>query len=118
MTNYLNNHPTLEERYMDEEQKATLSIWCDVHYGDLFGDVWDPTKERLKELLQEYVDTGGDEAGGYIKCTPNIIKFIDVHYDHLKPFYDHLKTAGLYRMDVLEWMLTQYREYIFQTSNH
>ena len=103
---------------MDEEQQATLSIWCDTYYDVLLGEKWNPTKENIKILLQEYVDTGGDIAGGYIKCVPNIIKFVDAHYDHLKPFYDHLKTTGLYKMDILEWMLTQYRQYIFQTSNH
>lgn len=104
----------LEDIYMSEKQQVSLSIWCDKHANDNHY-VFETTKQNYMDLLQEYVDTGGDEAGEYIKAVPNLIGFIDQQYDFLKETHAKLKERGLYRMDLLEFCFTTYREFIFQT---
>ncbi len=68
----------LKETYMDEEQQATLSIFCDQVWNEVNGD-YDTacTQKNIINVLQHYVDTGGSIAGGYIHCVPNIIQFIE-----------------------------------------
>ncbi len=108
----------LKQTYMDEEQQATLSIFCDQVWNEVNGD-YDTacTQSNIINVLQHYVDTGGSIAGGYIHCVPNIIQFIEINYDFYKPIHTQLKEKGLYRMDILEFLLTQYREFIFQNYN-
>ena len=118
MTNLEKLSERLKNTYMDEEQQATLSIFCDEHWNEVnefpFVEV---NKQNVIDILQDYVDTGGSIAGDYIYCVPNIITFVKTHYDFLKGVHKQLKEQGLYKMDLLEFILTQYREYIFQTSN-
>ncbi len=76
----------LKQTYMDEEQQATLSIFCDQVWNEVNGD-YDTacTQSNIINVLQHYVDTGGSIAGGYIHCVPNIIRFIETNYDFYKP---------------------------------
>jgi hypothetical protein len=107
----------LKNTYMDEEQQVTLSMFCDENWNEVNSDDIINTEDNIINILQHYVDTGGSVAGGYIHCVPNIIKFVENHYNFFLAVHIQLKSKGLYKMDLLEFLLTQYREYIFQTSN-
>jgi predicted small secreted protein len=107
-----------KQTYMSEEQQVTLSMFCDEYWNEVNGD-YDVacSKVNIVDVLQHYVDTGGSIAGGYIHCVPNIINFVETHYDFYKGIHTQLKEKGLYKMDILEFLLTQYREFIFQTQH-
>ncbi len=49
----------LKQTYMDEEQQATLSIFCDQVWNEVNGD-YDTacTQSNIINVLQHYVDTG------------------------------------------------------------
>jgi hypothetical protein len=102
-----------------EEQQATLSIYCDMKWDDNveFPDI-SVNKHNIISVLTDYVNTGGDIAGGYIECVPSIINFIEVHYDNLYPFYMDLKRKGIYKQDMLEFLFKTYREFINQKYNY
>jgi predicted small secreted protein len=107
-----------KQTYMSEEQQVTLSMFCDEYWNEVNGD-YDVacSKVNIVDVLQYYVNTGGSIAGGYIHCVPNIINFVETHYDFYKGIHTQLKEKGLYKMDILEFLLTQYREFIFQTQH-
>lgn len=109
----------LKQTYMNEEQQIELSNFCSNRWeeANIHHPYTEVNETSIINILQHYIDTGGDVAGGYIYCVPNIINFINQHYKTLQPFHTQLKREGLYRMDLLEFILTQYREYIFQTQN-
>jgi hypothetical protein len=108
----------LKQTYMNEEQQIELSNFCSNRWNEVNDKPCDKCdKEVIINILQHYVDTGGDVAGGYIHCVPNIIKFVNDRFNLLQSFHTQLKSVGLYKMDLLEFLLTQYREYIFQTQN-
>ena len=94
----------LNQTYMSEEQQVTLSMFCDEHWNEINGD-YDVacTQDNIINVLQHYVDTGGSIANGYIYCVPNIIKFVETHYNFYLDIHKQLKSKGLYKMDILEF---------------
>ena len=75
---------------MTEEQKIILTNWYDKCYPE-FGDTTDNMEIHI---IQEYVWTQGDIAGGYIKEAEHFLRFMKQVYWPMKSGYDVVKSNG------------------------
>jgi hypothetical protein len=84
---------------------------------DTFSDIGNDRKDItnlaiINQLFQEYFDTGGNEAGEFVEAAPNLLKFINLHYDFLKEQYYYKVEHKLFVGGFYWFLITEYQQYV------
>lgn len=99
--------------YKHEDGSVFLLDYLNDTFSDIGYDEKDITNlSIINKLFNEYFDTGGKEAGEFVKAAQNLLKFINIHYDFLKEQYIYKKEHNLFRDGFYWFLITEYQQYV------
>ena len=104
--------------YIDEENIIDLFNYYNNHFNDQFDEKWYNTENAIQTILQEYMDTGGDVAGGYVKATPNIVMFIEDYFSKLEKLWKTQTELGLWKGNLFEFILHTYVQFNWRVKDN
>lgn len=77
---------------------------------------WD--LETIMKVLQEYIDTGGDEAGEFVYAVYNVREFIKQKFTPLVNTYIIVEHHKLFPEGFFEWCINMYETWLNYTTEN
>ena len=103
--------------YINEDEVVDLINYYDNHFGEQFTNMWLNSEKAILTIMQDYLDTTGDVAGGYVKAAPNLYAFIETYFSKVEKCWMQQVELGLYRGSLFPFILNTYIQFNWKVMN-